>query len=196
MLITSIIIILISYALGCIAFGYYLVRWRTGQDLRQIGSGATGGRNAGRVLGKRATFAIGISDGLKGVLAVAIALWFNLEPWALALVMIAVLAGHVWPIQLGFRGGKGLSTAFGAVIVYDYRIALLTALVAITLLLLSKRNEFLFLSGMATSPIIAYFLGEQREIVAGVAILAGIILFAHRDNIRKILYPNNPPKDS
>ena len=184
-LLTQSIIVLASYLLGCISVGYYLVRWRRGQDLHALGSGATGGRNTGRVLGKGGAVATGLGDVLKGVIAMGIALWFRLEFWALALVMVAVLAGHVWPFQLGFKGGKGLSAAFGAVLAYDYRIALLTALLALTLLFISQRNEFLFLTGIACSPIIAFALGHPWEIVSGIAVLVVIILFAHRENIRE-----------
>lgn len=180
-------IVLASYVLGCISVGYYLVRWKTGKDLREMGSGATGGRNTGRVLGKSGAIATGIGDILKGVIAMGMARWLKLDPWALALVMIAVLAGHVWPFQLGFKGGKGLSAAFGAVLVFDYRIALLTALLAITLLFFSRRSEFLFLIGIASSPIIAFALGHRWEIVVGMVILVLIILYAHRENIRKSL---------
>ena len=185
------VIIVITYALGCISFGYYLVRWRSGQDLREIGSGATGGRNAGRVLGRWAAIAVGIADGLKGVLAIELSLWFKLEPWAIALSMVAVLAGHVWPLQLGFRGGKGLSTAFGAVLTYDYRIALLTAVVALLVLVIS-RNRFFFLMGVASSPIIAFALGQRWEIVTGLVGLILVILFAHRANIREALKQTRP----
>jgi glycerol-3-phosphate acyltransferase PlsY len=187
-MLTQIVVILIAYALGCFAVGYYLVRWRTGQDLRELGSGATGGRNTSRVLGKSGAIITGIGDILKGAIAMWIALWFKLEPWALALVMVAVLAGHVWPLQLGFKGGKGLSAAVGAVLVFDYRVALLTALLALLLLVIS-RNEFLFLMGIACSPIIAFAFGHHWEIVAGIAMLVFIILFAHRENIQKALKP-------
>ncbi|HKY53831.1 MAG TPA: glycerol-3-phosphate acyltransferase, partial [Anaerolineales bacterium] len=162
------------------------VRWQTGEDLRKLGSGATGGRNTGRVLGKGGAIATGFGDILKGVIAMGLALWLRLEAWALALVMIAVLAGHVWPFQLGFKGGKGLSAAFGAVLVFDYRVALLTAFLALILLFII-RNEFLFLMGIACSPIIAFALGHGWEIVAGMSVLVMIILYAHRENIRKAL---------
>lgn len=186
-MLTQLIVILLAYALGCMAVGYYLVRWRTGEDLRTIGSGATGGRNTKRVLGMSGAIITGIGDILKGVLAMAIALRFNLDAWALACVMVAVLAGHIYPIQLGFKGGKGLSAAFGAVLMYDYRVAVLTAVVAILLLFISRRNEFVFLLGVASSPIIAYLLGQPREIVLGVAVLILLVLFAHRENIRRSL---------
>lgn len=190
-LLTQLVVILISYALGCISVGYYLVRWRTGQDLRELGSGATGGRNTGRILGKSGAIVAGLGDILKGVLAMWLALWSSLELWAIALVMVTVLIGHLWPIQLGFKGGKGLSAAFGAVLIYDYRIALLTAVVALLLLLLSRGNEFLFLLGIASSPIIAFLLGQPLEIVAGMTMLIVLILFAHRENIQSALIKNN-----
>ena len=185
-MLTQLIVILIAYGFGCVSVGYYLVRWQTGQDLRALGSGATGGRNTGRVLGKGGAIATGIGDILKGVIAMAIALQFKLEPWALACVMVAVLVGHIYPIQLGFKGGKGLSAAFGAVLMYDYRIAVLTAIVALLLLFIS-RNEFVFLLGVASSPIIAFALGQPIEIVLGTAALVAVILFAHRENIRRSL---------
>jgi glycerol-3-phosphate acyltransferase PlsY len=188
-LITQLVVILVSYTLGCISVGYYLVLWRTGQDLRDLGSGATGGRNTGRILGKGGAIATGLGDILKGVLAMMLALSSELEPWALALVMVAVLIGHLWPIQLEFKGGKGLSAAFGTVLVYDYRIALLTAALALGLLLISRGNEFLFLLGISSSPLIAFLLGHPSEIVAGIAMLIILILFAHRENIQSTLKP-------
>ena len=118
-----------------------------------------------------------------------LALWSNLQPWALALVMVAVLVGHLWPIQLEFKGGKGLSAAFGTVLVYDYRIALLTAVIALALLLVSRGNEVLFLLGISSSPIIAFLLGHRLEIVTGIAVLVALILFAHRENIQAAVKP-------
>ena len=191
---TPIFVILLSYALGCIAVGYYLVRWRTGQDVRQIGSGATGGRNVGLVLGAAGTIITGLGDLLKGALAMAIALRVKLDLWALALVMIAVLAGHVWPMQLRFKGGKGLSTAFGSVFVYDYRVALITLLIAVPLFFLSRRNVLVFLIGMAGSPVIAFLLGHGWQIVAGMVVVVAIIWYAHRDNIRASLKPQTTQK--
>lgn len=182
-LIQQIVIILSAYLLGCIAVGYYLVRWRTGQDLHNLGSGATGGRNTGRVLGKSGAIITGVGDVLKGVIAMAIALWFHSELWVLGFVMVAVLAGHVWPVQLNFKGGKGLSAAFGAVLMYDYRIALLTMLAAAIFALVSKRITLSFMFGVICSPLIAYFLSERLEIILGLSASASIIVFAHRENI-------------
>jgi len=189
LILTQLGIIFAAYLLGCIAVGYYLVLWQTGQDLHEMGSGATGGRNTGRVLGKTGAIITGVGDVLKGVIAMAIALWFRSQPWVLALVMIAVLAGHIWPMQLKFKGGKGLSAAFGAVLMYDYRVALLVAAAAGIFSLLSRRITLSFMLAVICSPLIAYFLGEQPEIVAGLIATAVLIIFAHRDNIKEALKP-------
>lgn len=105
---------LLAYVLGCANAAYYLVRWRTGQDLRVHGSGNAGARNAGRLLGARAfawSFAL---DCAKGVAAVLLATALGAAPLTPALCAVLVVAGHVWPAQLGFRGGKGVATTVGA----------------------------------------------------------------------------------
>jgi glycerol-3-phosphate acyltransferase PlsY len=182
-------IVFAAYLLGCIAVGYYLVRLQTGKDLHEIGSGATGGRNAGRALGRTGAVLTAIGDVLKGVIAMGIALWFKSDLWTIALVMVAVLLGHIYPIQLNFKGGKGLSAAFGAVLMCDYRIALLTALLAGVFTLISKRVTLSFMLAVGCAWLIALLLRSPREIVAGIFACGAIIIFAHRENIREALNP-------
>jgi glycerol-3-phosphate acyltransferase PlsY len=186
-MLTQITIILVAYLLGCIAVGYYLVRWQTGKDLHEIGSGATGGRNTARALGKTGAVITAIGDVLKGMVAVWIAVWFNSAPWVVALAIVAVLLGHIYPVQLKFKGGKGLSAAFGAVLVYDYRIALLTALLAGAFSLISRRVTLSFLSAVFCAWLIALYLGKSWEIAAALFACAAIIIFAHRENIKEAL---------
>ena len=113
-----------AYLLGCFAIGYYLVRARTGKDIREIESGSTGARNVGRVLGKPGFVLTAFGDVGKGALAVWSAQeWTNNNHLA-ALALLAVVAGHLWPAQLRFRGGKGVATSFGALLMFDYRVAL------------------------------------------------------------------------
>jgi len=124
-------VLILAYGLGCLSAGYYMARWK-GLDLRATGSGSTGARNAGRLLGKGAftlTFAL---DLLKGVAAVLVARLFVPSPWAPALAWVLVVAGHVWPAQLGFRGGRGISPAVGGLLATS---PLLAVLLAVPLLL-------------------------------------------------------------
>ena len=132
----DLVAIIVAYLLGCIATAYYMVRLRTRQDIRQLGSGNVGGRNAGRVLGRSGFVIVAVVDALKGLLAVLFARYLGVGQWTMALVMLAVLAGHIWPAQLGFKGGKGAATFIGALAGYNVLIALLTAGVFVLLFVL------------------------------------------------------------
>jgi len=106
-----------AYSLGCLTTGYYLVRTRTGQDLRALGSGSVGARNVGRLLGWRGFVLTVLGDFCKGALAVWAARHFTTDDRLVLLAMLAVVAGHVWPAQLHFQGGKGMATTLGALLV-------------------------------------------------------------------------------
>ena len=114
-----------GYLLGCLTLGYYLVRWQTGQDIRQTGSGSVGAKNVGRVLGVGGFMLTVLADLAKGALAVWLVSHYLADERLAALAMLAVVMGHIWPAQLGFHGGKGVATAFGAMLVYDPRMALI-----------------------------------------------------------------------
>lgn len=110
-----------AYAAGCFSAGYYLVRLLSGKDLRSTNSGSTGARNAGRELGRGGFAAVFAIDALKGAGIIWLARYLDPEPRLSALLVPLVVAGHIWPAQLGFRGGKGLVTALGAMIGMDWR---------------------------------------------------------------------------
>ena len=177
---------LLAYLLGCFSTSYYLVRWRTGQDIRQLGTGTAGGRNAGRVLGKSGAIVVILGDVLKGVLAVAIAAWAGVAGWGLMLVLLAVMIGHIWPVQLSWHGGKGLATGIGALAVVDWQLALAIVLLAGLASGITRKVTSSVLIAVALGPIIALLIGRPWPQVSGVALAAGLTLFAHRDNLRTI----------
>src|SRR5213082_212511 len=117
------LVMLLGYALGCFTSGYYLVRWRTGDDIRWLGSGSVGATNVGRVLGRPGFFLTVLCDFFKGLFAVWLARYFQLNPTGTVLAMVAVAIGHIWPAQLWFHGGKGVATSLGALLMFDYSIA-------------------------------------------------------------------------
>jgi glycerol-3-phosphate acyltransferase PlsY len=175
-----------SYLLGCLTTGYYLVRWRRGEDVRNHGSGAVGARNTSRVLGPYGFAITYIGDFIKGMLPVGVAMVLGLEEWKVLLVLFSVTAGHIWPVQLKFRGGKGIATAMGGIVLFDWRIAL-TFLVTFAVILALTR-EFT-LSGMSVTvlaPLVAWGWDHPKLIVSEIAALAAIVLIAHRSNIRMI----------
>src|SRR5947208_14693195 len=94
------LVVLLGYGLGCLTSGYYLVRWRTGEDVRFIGSGSVGARNVGRVLGPPGFCLTVVCDFSKGLLAVWLAEDFQLKPTGVMLTVLAAAAGHVSPVAV------------------------------------------------------------------------------------------------
>ncbi|MGW8312028.1 MAG: glycerol-3-phosphate acyltransferase [Desulfuromonadales bacterium] len=181
-------LILTGYALGCLSTGYYLVRYRLGNDVRCIGSGSSGATNVERLLGKSGFVLTFAGDFGKGVLALALAKWAGShEPW-LALVLIAVVSGHIWPAQLKFKGGKGVATACGGLIVYDPILTLLLgAIFWVLFMVLGERQ----VAGMFTflgMPVAALLIGRTVVETTACLLLASLLLWAHRENLAEMWF--------
>jgi len=172
-----------SYVAGCFSTGYYLVRRRTGQDIRELGSGSTGARNAGRVLGRRGFWLTMAGDMAKGGLVVWLALALTGNDRVALLGLLAVTAGHVWPAQLGFRGGKGVSTSLMGVLVYDWRLALIYCLAFAAAKAVMRRSVAASLAGFALLPAASFWLGGDLPETWEISVLAGMVILAHHRNV-------------
>jgi len=179
------LMILAGYVLGCFTSGYYLVRWRTGEDVRLTGSGSVGATNVGRLLGRPGFMLTVLLDFSKGVLAVWLADYFRLKPEPMMMTMLAVAAGHIWPMQLWFRGGKGVATSLGAILVFDYVIALVYAGLFLALFGLMRNFVLAGLLAFAITPLALFLAGFPLTSVFGLSALAVLILIAHRKNVRE-----------
>lgn len=176
-----------AYALGCCNTGYYLVRWKTGGDLRETGSGNAGARNTGRVLGRWGFAASLLGDMAKGALAVAGARLGGFNPAGQGLVLLAVIAGHNWPVQLGGRGGKGAAVSCGGLLCFD---PLVTGLMlGLTALLggVTRRYTLGAMGAYVAGPVLAAGLGHSPPEIAVFAATAGLVVFSHRSNLRQEL---------
>ena len=176
--------VVVAYFLGCFATGYYLVRARTGRDIREFESGSTGARNVGRVLGKSGCLLTTLGDMAKGALAV----WFAAEftrhnRLAMALAVLAVVAGHVWPAQLHFRGGKGVATSFAALLLFDYRVALTILVVFLCGWAVTRKSLFPAMLAYVCLPLADGWFHRAGLTATLMAVLSAMILFAHRRNI-------------
>ena len=109
------------------------------------------------------------------------------------LVIGAVVAGHIWPPQLQFRGGKGLATVMGAVLVLNYLLVFIAYAVAVLTLALSRRVNLSGLVAVALTPPIAVLMGRTQAEVVGLSLLAALILFSHRDNIQSLVRGSRSP---
>ena len=183
----EIALIAAAYALGCLSTGYYLVRLRSGADVRSMGSGNIGARNVGRVAGKWGLAITLAGDTAKGAAPVAVALLLDMESWAVMAVVFAAVAGHLWPAQLGFRGGKGLATTMGAVLVLDFRLVLAAFAVAGIAWLITKNATGGGLAAVLLSPLAALVAGHDPVTAGALAVLAAAIMFAHRTNLQAMV---------
>lgn len=182
----DIVCILMAYLLGGICTGYYLVRCKAGIDIREYGSGGVGARNVGRTLGRAGFVLTLLGDSLKGVAALLLARTFHASTWAVGLVVVAVIAGHIWPMTLQFRGGRGIATAIGAYLAFDPYIVLL--LLGITLVLMVFRRGFILsgLAGFLLLPLVAGALGFPGHVICSLAGSSAIVLYAHRERLRSV----------
>lgn len=173
---------LANYLLGCLTTGYYLVRSLKGVDIRTIDSGSVGARNVARVLGRTGFLLTTLGDGAKGFLAVWGTLHLTCDPQLAAVALLAVVAGHIWPGQLRFHGGKGVATSMGALLIYDPRLATVYLAIFLCGCALLRRTVLPGLFAYACLPAAGFWLDSDGFKFSMLAALAVMVLFAHRAN--------------
>jgi acyl phosphate:glycerol-3-phosphate acyltransferase len=191
------LIAVVAYLFGSIPAGYLLVRVFRNQDIRAVGSGNIGATNVMRSGGKglgAATFLLDMLKGcaavwLGGVLAAALIPQWPLRD-AQALAAISAVFGHMFPIWLHFRGGKGVATGFGVFLVAAPLAALAAITVFALVLLITRYVSLASIIGTASFPIFAWFLvhGDKPAFfLAAQVIVALLIIVKHRQNVHRLL---------
>jgi glycerol-3-phosphate acyltransferase PlsY len=209
MLTTYLIVTLVAYLLGSIPFGYILVKIFLKQDIRTTGSGNIGATNVARSGKKGLAIATLLLDAMKGALAVG--LTYSFFSWALVhdpkwTVFLAALAGafailgHVFPVWLKFRGGKGVATAMGAFLLIAPRAVGAAFLIFVLTFLLSRYVSLASMVSAAVFPVLAFVLplcvfgtdtrSIQLVVVLGLSSL--LIILKHQGNIRRLLNGTEP----
>jgi len=174
---TTVAAVALAYALGCVATGYYIVRALTGEDVRSHATGSSGARNVARRAGITAAVATFAADVGKGAVAVALAGALAGDA-AAAAALVAVVLGHVAPVQLGFRGGRGLGPALGGLLVLDWRVAAIALAAAAAATLATRAFTASGLVGTVVAPLAALALGQRGTALAA-GLTAALILAAH-----------------
>lgn len=172
-----------AYVIGCLTTGYYLVRAIKGVDIRAEGSGSAGARNVSRVLGKSGFLLTVIGDAAKGALAVWVVRRVVQNDDIAALALVSVTAGHVWPLQLRFKGGKGVATSLGGLCLYDWRLACAYVAIFLVGLLIVRRTMLPGLIAFAGIPVAAMWLGHNAIQISALTLIGALILYAHRANL-------------
>lgn len=194
-----IIVAVIAYLLGSISFSVIISKKMAGFDVREKGSGNAGTTNVLRSVGKKAAVITLILDILKGVLAVLVAyIAGNIVKEGVdkaLLIQIAgllVIVGHTFPIFFGFKGGKGIATALGVLLITNWNIGLICLVFALVLMALTKMVSLGSISAAILFPVLILFMPHTAYLVDGNYIIysiliAVLVVFNHRANVKRLL---------
>ena len=198
-MIPYIIIAIIAYAIGSINFSVIFSRKFAGFDVREKGSGNAGTTNMLRSVGKKAATLTLVCDILKGIVAILIAILvgkcikeFDGQSILVQISAIAVVLGHTFPIFFEFRGGKGIATSLGILLMINWQIGLICLIFALALMAVTKMVSLGSISAAVLFPVLTLFI-HTHYIVEGKGyfvfsiILAIIVCFNHRENIKRIM---------
>lgn len=198
-MVLNIITGIIAYLIGSVNFSVILSKKMAGFDVREKGSGNAGTTNMLRSVGKKAAALTLICDILKGIVAILIAMFigwaFKVENQSLLVQIagIAVVIGHTFPIFFGFKGGKGVATSLGILVMSNWQIGLICLVFGIVLIILTRMVSLGSCAAAVLFPVLTLFITENYIVSKGTGyliysiILAVIILYNHRSNIKRIL---------
>ncbi len=176
----------LAYLLGSVPVGVLVAEWFKSSDPRSLGSGNIGATNVARTAGKKAGLITLLGDCLKGLLAVLIARFFGAGNGVAALTGLIAFMGHLYPVFLGFKGGKGVATALGVLLA----LAPGAVLVGVTLFAaVTVWSRFVSLGSLvaaATMPLLICQFGYSWKIVYSSLIMAAFIIYRHRSNILRL----------
>jgi len=181
-----------SYLIGAVPFGLLFARWLTGKDPRAHGSGNIGATNAMRTGGKKVGALTLLADILKGTIPVAAAIAFESEELLIAAVALSAFIGHIFPVYLKFRGGKGVATMFGVIIPWMPWVAIGSFLIWF---IIFRATRYVSLASMIagfTLPLLAWFQDMSIEAIALCLLLGGLMTARHYSNIRRLWVGTEP----
>lgn len=191
LLVQVIIVASISYLIGSIPTGYLIVKAKTGQDIRTIGSGSTGATNVKRVLGKNWFITVMLLDAFKGALPVVLAKAFGTAGLSLGILpviaAIAVIIGHSKPCFLNFKGGKSVASGVGTIIALNFPAGVVIALIWAAITFITKYVSVGSIIALALSPLIMYLFKAAFASIVYCIFGAVYIIYLHRENIKRLL---------
>ncbi len=188
---TFILLIFLSYLIGCFSSAYFIGKVFKKMDIRSYGSGNAGATNAVRVMGKKLGILTFLLDFTKGVIAVLIGYRIMGVSGGLIAAFFVVI-GHDWPVFLGFRGGKGIATTIGCYAVLNFPVALVSVIIGITVGLTSKFVSLGSIVFLSIVPGISLIMVENldKDFLILTVLLAIIGIYKHKANIKRLINGN------
>ena len=187
---TLLLAVVVGYGLGSVPFGLIFMRLAGKGDIRDIGSGNIGATNVLRAGSKLLALATLLADAAKGFIAVAL-IWRLGNDHASFLAGLAAFAGHIFPIWLNFKGGKGVAVFIGVLLMLSPLPGLVFLLVWLLSALAFRRSSLAAIIAMLIAPLCVAFLGEYNALPY-VVLMVGLSLYAHRDNIARLRAGTEP----
>jgi acyl phosphate:glycerol-3-phosphate acyltransferase len=182
--------VVLAYGLGSIPFGLLFTRWAGQGDIRDIGSGNIGATNVLRTGNKLLALLTLLADAAKGFIAVMIA-WRLVGENAATLAALASLVGHIFPVWLNFKGGKGVAVFIGTMLMLSPLAGLNFLLLWIVIAIIGRRSSLAAIVAFLATPALLYLLGEIAAMQASLVMVA-ISLWAHKENISRLLAGSEP----
>jgi glycerol-3-phosphate acyltransferase PlsY len=184
----DLLVVLVAYGLGAIPFAFLVPRYVAGVDVRRLGSRNVGAANVLRVTRTRTALLVMLLDVGKGALAVAGAAWAGATPEGRIAAGVAAVLGHVYPVWLGFRGGKGVATAFGVFLVLAPVTALLAAVVFTGVV---WRTRYVSAGSLGAATVlfagsVVTERGVPGPLTLAAAVVAVVLVWRHRGNIGRL----------
>ena len=191
-ILTSLLLLAIGYLLGSMPNGYLAGRWLKGIDLRQCGSGSTGATNVLRNVGKVPALVVFLLDVGKGALAVLLAKSFGLNDWVQVLAGLAALAGHIWPVWLGWKGGKAVATGLGMFLGLAWPVGLACFGLFMAVISLSRIVSLSSVVAAIGLPVLMVLAGASVASVSVSLVATILVLWRHRSNIERLIAGTEP----
>ena len=201
-MVVYIIMAIIAYCIGSVNFSVIFSKKFAGFDVREKGSGNAGTTNMLRSVGKKAAAITLVCDILKGVVAIGIAILLGNIPnmnkeLLVQIAGVAVILGHTFPVFFGFKGGKGVATSLGVLLLSNWQIGLICLVFALVLMILTRMVSVGSCAAAVLFPILTLFINDHYTVLTEgksgnvyfiySVILAVTVLFNHRSNIKRLL---------
>jgi acyl phosphate:glycerol-3-phosphate acyltransferase len=188
----TVLLIAVGYGLGSIPTGLLIARWQKGVDIRQHGSGNIGMTNVLRAVGKGPAVLTLVGDLAKGLIPVLLARAWLTSPWAIGLVALAAVVGHLYPLFAGFHGGKGVATTLGVFIPLLPGPLLIAFVVWAACVAFRRQVSLGSLVAAASLPMVALLWGAPAAYILDALLAAALIWYRHRENIERLLAGTEP----
>ncbi len=189
---TALLLLAIGYLLGAMPNGYLAGRWLKGIDLRECGSGSTGATNVLRNVGKGPALVVFLLDVGKGALAVLLARSFGLNDWLQVLAGLAALAGHIWPVWLGWKGGKAVATGLGLFLGLSWPVGLASLGIFMAVISIFRIVSLSSVVAAIGLPVLMLVSHQTTASITVSLVAMLMVLWRHRSNIERLIAGTEP----